>query len=359
MYGSKFIESNIDVYVEDYGTIDSNSTNTAAVNNGQIFQKAFNHVYKMRFSSDGAITCTIWCPPGDYYLGDSTKLNLADYYPINFNHPQAANIVVSSTVELDWANRPSNSNLSNASSVTNRYNLLSSFYQTRFHFSRNGISGRNLQFYDRAYSLNGSFNPVEGTKSGFRNIGFFGRYDGSPGTFNGSSNFYARGLIGSLRVEKCCFHGFGAITANPGFSYVTATDGWGIGNVGSGSIDAYDIQIVDCMRGLVAESGGAVRTFGNCSIIHNKESGIVAADNGIIYFAGEGSGYISNSSNFGAHAFSRGTIRFGYNSTHNILSSGSTSIRVDTKGLITGQSGTVSYSSSENVSGGDGMILFR
>lgn len=348
--GSKFLESNIDVYVADYGTIDANSTNTAAVNNGQIFQKAFDDVYRMRFSSGGAITCTIWCPSGDYYFGDSTKLDLADYYPINFNHPQAANIVVSSTVDLDWTNRPSNSSLSNASSVVDRYNLLSTFYQTRFHFTRNGVNGRNFQYYGRGYT--------NGTISGIRNIGLFGRYDGSPGTFNGSSDFYARGLTGNLRVEKCCFHGFGAITADPGLSYVTATDGWGIGNDNGGAIDAYDIQLVDCMRGIVAESGGSVRTFGDCSIVHNKNNGITAADGGTVYFAGEGSGYIANHSEYGAHAFSKGMIRFGYGSSHTI-SGGRKSLRVDTKGLITGQTGTVSYSTLENVSGGDGRILFR
>lgn len=112
------------------------------------------------------------------------------------------------------------------------------------------------------------------------------------------------------------------------------------------------------MRGIVAESGGSIRTFGDCSIIHNKESGIVAADNGVVYFAGEGAGYISNSTNIGAHAFSSGVIRFGYGTfTHTVASSGYRSLRVDTLGLITGETGKVSYSNQEVL--GNGIILFR
>jgi hypothetical protein len=351
---SKLVTSDINVYISDYGTIDTNSTHTAAVNNGLIFQKAFNDVYNMKFSPWGATTCTIWCPPGDYYFGDSEDLALTDYYPIDFNHPQSANITVRSTVDLDWSLRPSNSSISSASTVTARYTLLAGFYQTRFHFTRNGVNGRNVQTYGRIY-------PND-TSSGFKNIGFFGRYNGSPGTFNGSSDFYTRGVIGSLEFENCCFHGFGAITANPGFSYVTASDGWGIGTVNGGAIEATNVQLVDCMRGIVAESGGSVSTFGDCSIIHSKESGIVAADNGVVYFAGEGAGYISNSTNIGAHAFSAGVIRFGYGGTagtftHTVASSGYRSLRVDTLGLITGESGRVSYSNQEVL--GNGIILFR
>ena len=351
--GSKFLESNIDVYVVDYGTIDANSTNTAAVNNGQIFQKAFDDVYRMRFSSGGAITCTIWCPPGDYYFGDSTKLDLANYYPINFNHPQAANIVVSSTVDLDWTNRPSNSSLSNASTVEDRYTLLADFYQTRFHFAKNGPVGRASYI---GLGVRGG--------GGFVNIGIFGRYGGSPGTFNKSTSIWGRGITGAIRLENCCVHGFGATDSSDPYDGI-AINGWGLGAEGAGSeIQAVNLQVVDCMRGYLAEQNGTIKTFGDCCVIHNLSDGITAVDGASIYFAGEGSGYISNYGYYGAFAYSGGIIRFGNilpisPKVHTVASGGIYSLRVDTKGLITGQSGKVSYSNSQNVSGGDGMIAFR
>ena len=336
---SELITSNINVYLTDYGTISA----TDYVANANLFRKAYNDLLSKRFATNDAITAYLFCPPGDYYFGDNPSGN-SNFSPLTLNHPQGANISIRSTVNLNWSNRPSNSALSSASTVEDRYALLAAFYQTRFHFARNGPVGRAPYTFG---SRGGG---------GFRNIGIFGRYGGSPGTFNKNSNIWGRGITGSIRLENCCVHGFGAVTeSNPAGTF--SINGWGLGAEGAGSaIDAVNVQIVDCMRGYLAESGATIKTFGDCCVIHNKESGIAAVDGGVIYFAGEGSGYISNYNNYGAHSYSGSVIRFGNTSGNHAVIGGIRSLRVDTKGLITGQPGKVSYSSAQVLN--DGLIRF-
>ena len=338
---SELVTSSMNVYLTDYGTISASDY----VANANLFRKAYNDVLSKRFASNDTITVYIYCPEGDYYFGDNPDGN-SNYSPLTLNHPQGANITIRSTVDLSWANTPSNTDLSNASTVEDRYALLSAFYKTRFHFARNGPVGRSPYL-------------GLGTRGGggFRNIGIFGRYNGSPGTFNKSSSVFARGISGTLRIENCCVHGFGAITESSAAG-TTALNGWGLGSEGNGAeIQAVNIQVVDCIRGYLVEQNGSIKTFGDCSVIHNKESGITAVDGGSVYFAGEGSGYISNYVDYGAHAYSGGIIRFGNtSSTHTVAGGGIRGLRVDTKGLITGQSGKVTYSNEQTLN--DGLIRF-
>lgn len=338
---SELITSSINVYLTDYGTISA----TDYVANANLFRKAYNDVLSKRFATNDAITAYIFCPPGDYYFGENPSGNL-NYSPLVLNHPQGANISIRSTVELNWANRPSNSALSSAATVEGRYARLAAFYQTRFHFAGNGPVGRSPY---HGIGVRGG--------GGFRNIGIFGRYNGSPGTFNKSSSIWARGVTGSIRLENCCVHGFGAVTeSNP--AGTNSINGWGLGSEGAGSeIQVINLQVVDCMRGYLAQNNGSIKTFGDCCVIHNKDSGITAVDGGSIYFAGgEGSSYISNHNNYGDHSYSGSVIRFGNTSgTHSVIG-GIRSLRVDTKGLITGQPGKVSYSSAQSLN--DGLIVF-
>lgn len=336
---SELVTSSVYVYLTDYGTI--SPTNYVA--NANLFRKAYNDVLRKRFATNDGVTAYIYCPPGDYYFGDNPSGNQS-FSPLVLCHPQGANITIRSTVELDWANRPSNSALSGVTAA-GRYALLSEFYQTRFHFARNGPVGRAPY---TAGSRGGG---------GFRNIGIFGRYNGSPGTFNGSDDIYARGVTGSVRLENCCVQGFGVTNSTNPVGKVSI-NGWGLGADGSNShIEAVNVQVLDCMRGYVAE-GGTIKTFGDCCVIRNKDSGLLAVDGGVIYFAGEGSGYISNSLSYGAHAYSNSVIRFGNTTfgSHSVVESSIYSLRVDTKGLITGQLGKISYSNSQELN--DGLIKF-
>lgn len=343
---SELVTSSINVYLTDYGSIDySSNTNEAAVSNAEVFKKAYNDVLSKRFAADNAITVYIICPPGNYYFGDNPDGN-PNYSPLVLNHPQGANITIRSSAELEWSDRPSNASLSSAATTLDRYNLLAAFYQTRFYFAKNGPIGRS------------SYIGL-GTRGGcgFRNIGIFGRYGGSPGTFNTSPDVWGRGITGTMRLEKCCVHGFGAISESSG-NNTLSLNGWGLGAEASGAeIHANQVQIVDCMRGCLAEQNGTIKTFGDCCIIHNKDSGIIAVDGGVVYFAGEGSGYISNFVNYGSLAYSGGIIRFGNTSgTHTVTGGGIRGLRVDTKGLITGQSGKVNYPNEEQLN--DGLIRF-
>lgn len=343
---SELVTSSINVYLTDYGTI--SSSDYAA--NAELFRKAYNDVLSKRFASNDTITVYIYCPEGDYYFGDNPDGNF-NYSPFTFNHPQGANVTIRSTVDLNWENRPSNAALSSEPTVEDRYALLAGFYKTRFHFAKNGPVGRSPYL-------------GLGTRGGggFRNIGFFGRYNGSPGTFNKSSSIWARGISGTMRLENCCVHGFGAITESSAADTI-ALNGWGLGSEGNGAeIQAVNIQVVDCMRGFLAEQNGTIKTFGDCSVIHSKDSGITSVDGGTIYFAGEAptGGYISNYVDYGAHAYSGGIIKFGNISAsgaiHTVAGGGIRGLRTDTKGLITGQRGKVSYSNDQQLN--DGLILF-
>lgn len=337
---SELITSNINVYLTDYGTI--STTNYVA--NAELFRKAYNDLLSKRFSTNDNIVANIFCPPGDYYFGDNPS-NSSDYSPLTLNSPQGANISIRSTVSLNWNDRPSNSALSSATTVESRYALLASFYQTRFHFGRNGPIGR------------ASYTESSKAAAGFSNIGIFGRYGGSPGTFNKSFDIYGRGIGGSIQLFNCCVHGFGAVGATDPIQ-TNSINGWGLGSIGTTSqIIAVNLQVVDCMRGYISESGGSIRTFGDCCIIHNRESGIIAYQGSSVYFAGEGSGYISNYGNYGVNCYGNSVTTFGNTtSTHTVAGGGLVALRAETRGLITGQPGKTSYSTSQVLN--DGLIVF-
>jgi hypothetical protein len=318
---SKIITSNVTLKLQDYGTISDTGTHEAAVSNAAIFRKAYQDALNMRFVMHDAVTCYIECPPGDYYFGDNPSGN-ANFYTLTFNHPQADNISIRGTTT---GTKPSNASLDNASTVTDRYNLLKAYYKTRFHFARNGIYGR----------LNGT---AGGRGPGFHKIGIFGRYNGQPGTFNTSSSIFARGIAGTLRLEYCCVHGFGA---------GSNANNWGI-SADSSFIDTYDVQVIDCHRALKVSNNGSISSFGDLSCIHNTGpdgNGIVATDGGMVYFAGEGTGYISRSSTQGVIVYSGGIVRFGNGGTHIVRNSVNQDLYTDSYGLIiSSPRGIVSYS---------------
>lgn len=347
---SKIATSNITLNLKNYGTIDTNETHTAAVNNAAVFRKAYEDYLNYKFSYNDTITCYIDCPPGDYYFGDNPSGN-SNFYPITLDPPQGSTIVIRSTDELNWANRPSTSSLESAifegaSSTTPeaRYALMKNYYKTRFHFARNGILGK----------VSGSV----GTKANIQNIGIFGRYGGSPGTFNKNTNIWGRGLSGGLSVSKCGVQGFGAIdgTYQANIAGTTASNSWGVAAENGAGFFISNIQIVDCLRAMFAQFNGSIISFGDVDLIHNKDHGATAAFGGSIVLGAEGRVYVSNFETYGAHAYAGGIIHFGFTTgTHQVIH-GLRSIRVAEKGLITGQSGKVSYSSSQVLT--DGLINF-
>lgn len=336
---SKIATSTITLNLNNYGTIDASGTHIAAVNNAAVFRKAYEDYLNYKFSYNDTITCNIDCPPGDYYFGDNPSGN-SNFYPITLDPPQGSTILIRSTVRLNWANRPSISSLESASTPESRYALMKGYYQTRFHFARNGIFGK--------------VNGYVGTKANIENIGIFGRYDGSPGTFNKSTSIWGRGLAGGLSVDKCGVQGFGAIDGT--YSGTTAANSWGVAAENGSGFFIQNIQIVDCLRAMLAQFNGTIFSFGDIDLIHNKNHGATAAYGGSIQLGGEGRVYVSNFETYGAHAYAGGIIHFGNTTgTHRVIG-GLKSIRVAEKGLITGQSGKVSYDSSLAVT--DGLIKF-
>lgn len=340
---SKIATSTITLNLNNYGTIDTNETHTAAVNNAAVFRKAYEDYLNYKFSYNDTITCNIECPPGDYYFGDNPSGN-SNFYPITLDPPQGSTILIRSTDRLNWANRPSISSLESASTPEARYALMKGYYQTRFHFARNGILGK----------VNGSV----GTKANIESIGIFGRYDVSPGRFNKSTSISGRGLSGGLSVDKCGVQGFGAIdgTYSTNIIGTTAANSWGVASENGSGFFIQNIQIVDCLRAMLAQFNGTIFSFGDVDLIHNKDHGATAGYGGSIMLGGEGRVYISNFETYGAHAYAGGIINFGNtNDTHQV-NGGLKSIRVAEKGLITGQNEKVSYSSSEVLT--DGLIKF-
>lgn len=348
---SKIATSTITLNLNNYGTIDTGENHTAAEKNAIIFRKAYEDYLNYKFSYNDTVNCYIDCPPGDYYFGDNPS-NDSNFYPITLDPPQGSTISIRSTDELDWADRPSTSDLDSASTPEDRYDLMKYYYKTRFHFARNGILGK----------ISGSV----GTKANIQNIGIFGRYDGSPGTFNKNTNIWSRGLSGGLSVSKCGVQGFGAVdgTFQANIKGTTAAQGWGVAAENGDGFYIEDIQIVDCLRAMLTQFNGNIFSFGDIDLIHNKDHGATAAFGGSILLGASGRVYISNFGTYGAHAYAGGIIHFGNtnntNDIHTVINSGIKTLRASTKGLITGQQGKVSYSNAEIVSGagGDGMIFW-
>lgn len=299
---SELVTSTINIYLTDYGTIST----TDYVANANLFRKAYNDILSKRFSSNN-VTCYLWCPAGDYYFGGNPDGDL-NYFPLVLNQPQIGSISIRGYLS---GTKPTNSALSNASTVEDRYSLLSSYYTTRFHFGGNGVVGQS----------SGS-NANRGT-GGLVDIGLFGRYNGSPGTFNKSSSIWARGVTGNIRLERCCVHGFGAITEGNSISPATnAVNGWGIGADNGNFIDAIDVQVVDCNRGFYAGDNGTIATYGDCCSIHNKDVGIIAINGGHVLFAQGGVGYISDCSSHGVQVYNAASLQFGRGGSQTITKIG-------------------------------------
>jgi hypothetical protein len=319
---SEIVDSTITIKLSDYGTISDLGTHQSAVNNADIFKIAYQDILSKRFGMFNAAVCYLECPPGDYYFGDNPSGD-SNYYTMMLNHPQAANISIRG---ITSGTKPSNSALSSASTVNDRYNLLKAYYKTRFHFKRNGILG-------------GLSNTTGARAPGLHKIGVFGSYKDAPGSFDTTYTGFARGITGSIRLEYCCVHGFG-INGNG--------NSWGLGTDGGGKIDTYDIQVVDCARGFFAQRNGTINSFGDACSIHNiagtSGQGLLAMDSASIYFAGGGTGYVANCSNTGVIAYSGGIIRFGNGGTHTVTSTVKENLYADTLGLIVGDATTVSYS---------------
>lgn len=327
---SEIVDSTITIKLSDYGTVSDLGTHESAVNNANLFKLAYEDILSKRFGMFNATACNLECPPGDYYFGDNPSGN-ANYYTMMLNHPQASNISIRGVTS---GQKPSNSALSSASTVNDRYNLLKAHYKTRFHFKKNGILG-------------GLRNTGGPRSPGLHKIGIFGSYKDAPGSFDTTYTGFARGVTGSVRLEYCCVHGFG-INGN--------ANSWGLGTDGGGQINTYDVQVVDCGRGFFAQRNGSIHSFGDACSIHNiagqAGQGLLALDSGSIYFAGGGTGYVSNCSDVGVIAYSGGVIRFGNGGNHTIASTVKQNLYTDALGLIVGDSVVVSYSTRINLRGG-------
>lgn len=354
---SKIATSNITLNLNNYGTIDTNETHTAAVNNAAVFKKAYEDYLNYRFSYNDAVNCYIDCPPGDYYFGDNPN-NDFEFYPITLDPPQGSTITIRSTVELDWDNRPSTSSLENAPTPEDRYDIMKDYYKTRFHFARNGILGKT--------------SVSEGTKPNIQNIGLFGRYDGSPGKFNKATDIWGRGISGGLSVNKCGVQGFGAVDGTlSDIKGTLAEQGWGVSARYGDRSYILNIQIIDCIIGITALYNGTIFFFGDVDLIHNMRGGAVAFFGGSIQLGGDniyggspqlggkGRAYISEFDDIGVNAYAGGIIHFGWTSnTSDIhtVSGGRISIRAAEKGLISAHRNQLSYSNDQTSN--DGLIFF-
>lgn len=301
---SELITSSINVYLTDYGAISTIDYEA----NANLFKKAYDDILSKRFSSD-SVNCTLWCPAGDYYFGGNPE-NEENNYPLVLSQPQIGSISIRGYVS---DTKPSTIDIESAGGgVIGRYSVLSSYYTTRFHFDRNGVAGQGSGFEGNRRS------------GGLMDIGLFGRYNGSPGTFNKDSSFRARGVTGNIRLQNCCVHGFGIIDELNSLGTVAA-EGWGIGAHRGNTITAVSVQVVDCNRGFYASENGTISSYGDCCSMFNRDVGMFTSNAGHILFASGGNGYISNCSSHGVYAVNAASVQFGRENPHTITSIGTSS----------------------------------
>ena len=267
----------VTISVSDYGTISASDYQ----GNGDLFKRAYSDAINRIY--DANVIVNISVPAGDYYFPGVADVNR--YHTLQA--PQFGQILITGASRV--GTRPSAGTLASQTKSQN-YTSLATYHPTRFHFNYNG-------FY-----INGSPNGGGGfyAASGFTNIGFFGSWNGSPGTLTNDS-VMRRGLRGNFKLDYCSIFGFDGNTYE---SQGILAEG--------GNISGYDITICNCNRGLVASGNGSfVTDYSSTDIIaQHKAEGLIAYGNS---FIGLGDGVQIRTSqsvgSYGAYAYESSAIR--------------------------------------------------
>lgn len=336
----------VTINLSDYGTIQTSETSlSAATANGDLLRRVYTDVLKYRMTAANTQIVDIVCPSGNYYF--TTGYSTQNYFPLDLSNPYGMRVRIRAATIPTWSNRPvmgtgTGEFLNTSFTAQDRYNLLKNFFNTRFYFNRNGING-------------GVINPVSGRIPGIYGIGIFGRQSSTNdiGTFDTSTNTYARGIAGSLDIAYCCVFGFGNYTFSQN---LTANSGWGIGPEGGNGIFSSNIIISDCGRGLHVQRNGSFTNFGTFECVRNNEFGVLVADNGMAYLGGEGSSLISYNGVHGVNVFAGGIVRFGENSnvgvSHTVSNNTTSQIHIRTNGLVLYEPGDLTPTTADTAQGG-------
>ena len=270
-------QRDISISVSDYGTISASDYQ----GNGDLFKRAYSDAINRIYDANVVITINV--PAGDYYFPGVDDINR--YHTLQA--PQFGQILITGAA-LSGA-RPTAGTLASQTKSQN-YTSLATYHTTRFHFNYNGF-----HIIGSPSGSGGSY----GT-SGFTNIGFFGSWNGAPGTLT-NDTLMRRGLRGNMRLENCSVFGF------DGNTYESQ------GILAEGSIvSGYSITVCNCNRGIQASANGTIATdYASVDIIcQHKAEGVLAYGNS---FVGLGDGaQIRTSQSVGAYsvyAFESSAVR--------------------------------------------------
>lgn len=266
----------ITINLTDYGTVST----TDYEGNGDLVKKAYSDIINRVYDPNVIIQLNV--PAGDYYFRGTLDLN--QY--IVFEPPQGGQVKIVGASRI--GTRPLSTTLA-AQTKAQNYASIASHWQTRFHFSYNGI------YYKSQFG--GTYGA-----GGFSNIAFFGTWNGSPGNQLATGSVDSRGIAGNLRLEYCAIHGFNGSTGNS------------CGIIAEGtSISHYAILISNCGRGIQANGKGnctgfSANTDSDRDIIVNcGNHGLLAFENSTIRM-GDGGAHIRNTGGYGAYAFDCSSI---------------------------------------------------
>ena len=270
-------EKIVTISVSDYGTISASDYQ----GNGDLFKRAYSDAINRIY--DANVRVNISVPAGDYYFPGVANVNL--YHTLQA--PQFGQILITGAA-LNGA-RPTAGTLASQTKSQN-YTSLATYHTTRFHFNYNG------------FHISGSPNGNGGfyTASGFANIGFFGSWNGSPGTLTNDS-VMRRGLRGNMKLDDCSIFGFDGNTYE---SQGILAEG--------GNIVGYNITVCNCNRGIAASGNGCfVSDYSSTDMIcQYKSEGIIAYGNSFVGL-GDGAQIRTNQSvgAYSVYAFESSAIR--------------------------------------------------
>lgn len=267
----------VSISVSDYGTISS----TDYQGNGDLFERAYSDAINRIYDPNVRININV--PAGDYYFPGVADINRYQ----TLQAPQFGQILITGAA-LNGS-RPTAGTLASQTKAQN-YTSLATYHTTRFHFNYNGF------FVIGSPAGNGGFY----TSSGFTNIGFFGSWNGAPGSLT-NDTVMRRGLRGNMRLEYCSIFGF------DGNTY----ESQGILAEGS-NITGFNITVCNCNRGIVAAGNGSFVTDYSSSdyVCQHKGEGLIAYGNSFIGL-GDGAQVRTNQSagSYGVYAFESSAIR--------------------------------------------------
>lgn len=269
----------------DYGTIST----TDYQGNGDLFKRVYSDVINRIY--DPNVKVYINVPEGDYYFPGIADSNLY----LTLQAPQFSQIAINGA-SLNGT-RPAAATLVNQSKSQN-YTSLATYHRTRFHFDRNGFSlaGMPGGFY---------------TSSGFSNIGFFGSWNGAPGTLT-NDTVIRRAFNGCFRFDDCSIFGFDGDIYESAAIYLDGSHS---------SVSFYDLTICNCNRGILTSSGASAHgNFTSTDIIVNCRAEALIA-------------YANSSIRLGDNANIRSNINVG---TYSVYAYDSSSITIRNASVLGG-----------------------